>query len=67
MVLPEAYGFSNSIALSNFTSNIRTDPKYTLMTTFSSVRRLYTNYMLTILATVSAEDSNFEVGFDKIC
>ena len=67
MVLPEVYGFSNSIAFSQFTNNIRNDPKYSLVSTFSAVRRLYTNYMLTVLATVSGDESNFEIGFDKIC
>ncbi len=67
MVLPEVYGFSNSISLSHFTNNIRTDPKYSLVTTLSSVKRFYTNYMLAILTTVSADDTNIEIGIDKIC
>ena len=67
MVLPEVCSFSNSISLSHFTNNIKTDPKYSLMTTLSSVRRFYTSYMLAILTTVSADDTNIEIGLDKIC
>jgi hypothetical protein len=43
------------VALSQPTTNIRTDPKYTLQLSLSSVRRLYHSYMLALQANVSAE------------
>jgi hypothetical protein len=55
MVLPELYGFSNTFALSQFTNNIRTDPKYSLGFSLSCARRLFSNYMLAIQTSVSTE------------
>lgn len=67
MVLPEIYGFSNSLAVSHAASNLRNDPKYTLGLTTSSVKRLYTNYMMAIQSSVSSDESNLDITFDKIC
>lgn len=67
MVLPEFYGFTNSLAVSHSATNLRNDPKYSVGVTISSVKRLYTNYMVAIQSTVSTEESTFDVTFDKIC
>lgn len=67
MVLPELYGFSNSLGVSQSSSNLRTDPKSSLMFSLSSVRRLYTNYMLSLGGSVGSEGSNLEVSFDRVC
>lgn len=53
MVLPEVYGFSNSMAVSQTTTNIKNNPKYTLGTSFSAVRRIMWQYMLALQATFS--------------
>ena len=55
------------MAVSQTTSNIRTDPKYALALSYSAVRRLHTQYMLAIQTSLAPDDTNFEVGIDKIC
>lgn len=55
MVLPEFYGFNNSLAVSHAATNLRNDPKYSIGITVSSVRRLYTNYMMAIQSTIASE------------
>jgi len=67
MVLPELYGFSNSFALTQFTNNIRTDPKYALGFSLGCVRRIFWNYMLAIQSSLSTDESNLEVSIDRIC
>lgn len=67
MVLPDGYGFSNSVALSQSGTNLRSDPRHSLSAAVSSVRRLQTNYMLIVQSSVSSDDSSLEVGIDRIC
>lgn len=66
MVLPDLYGFSNSLAVSHAGSNLRNDPKCQVGVTMSSMRRLYTNYMLAIQSSVGTDESTFDVTVDKI-
>lgn len=54
MVLPDIYGFSNSLAVSQTGGNLRTDPKSSLGITASSARRFLTNYMLILQPSLSS-------------
>lgn len=54
MVLPDVYGFSNGISLSQNATNLRTDPKYSLALTMSCVKRFLQNYVLVIIPSVTA-------------
>jgi hypothetical protein len=67
MVLPELYGFSNMFAVSQMTNNLRSDPRFSLGFSFSSARRLFFNYMLAIQSSFGTEESNIEIGIDRIC
>ena len=67
MVLPDIYGFSNGISLSQNTTNLRTDPKYSLSLTMSCIRRLFGNYVLVILPSISADEVTMVVVIDRIC
>lgn len=65
MVLPEVYGFSNSLAFSHVGSNLRNDPKCQIGVTVSAMRRLYTSYMLAFQGMVSTDESTLDVTIDK--
>ena len=54
MVLPEFYGFSNSIALSQMGTNLRSDPKYSLSLASASAKRISKNYLLFIQPSLSS-------------
>ena len=55
MVLPDLWGFSNGISLTQNASNLRNDPKYSLALTTSSVRRFLQHYVLVIIPSVNAD------------
>jgi len=67
MVLPEVYGFSNGISLTQNATNLRNDPKHALSITMSAVRRLFNHYVLVIIPSVSAEEVTTVVVIDRIC
>ena len=66
MVLPELYGFSNSLTVSHVGSNLRSDPKFLMAVALTAVRRLYTNYMLSAQCMIS-DESTMELSIDRIC
>jgi hypothetical protein len=67
MVLPELYGFSNGISLTQNATNLRNDPKYSLALTTSSVRRFFGNYVLVIIPSINADEVTTVVVIDRIC
>jgi hypothetical protein len=67
MVLPDFYGFSNSVGLSQTGSNLRTDPKYSIGVTMACARRFATNYLLVVQPSLTSEDSGLDVSIDRIC
>lgn len=67
MVLPELLGFANTFAVSQTTSNIKTDPKAAMSFAISMARRIYWNYMLLIQGSFSSEESNVALGVTRVC
>ena len=66
MVLPEAYGFSNSVSVSHMGNNLRSDPKSMLAVTTASARRIANTYLLSIQPSVSSEDTSLDISVDKL-
>ena len=65
-MLPEWFGFSNSVAFSQVTTHLKNDPKYSVGLTYAASRRVLTNYMISLQGSVASDENNFDFNIDKI-